>query len=216
MTKGTYAGGTIGGPWGFGGGLYIDSHGRIYPQAYGGTPGASLSAGYTPDLEGLLTGTSVSGSVGEGAIRLNAGTSGGATGIGVGTPGVGVTYGFGPLEMSHDFSQPWAAPFVRESAAAAGVPSRYNVLEYGYPDPSPVQPSVPETAAVNRAAPSVFDTGASPVPAFSPSKDTPRGLFGRMVDAGLIDPSNPDQPPAGGLLGLIQQSMRNGLGGPAR
>jgi hypothetical protein len=216
MTKGTYAGGTIGGPWGLGGGLYIDSHGRIYPQAYGGTPGVSLSAGYTPDLEGLLTGTSLSGSFGEGAIRLNAGTSGGATGIGIGTPGVGVTYGFGPLEMSHDFSRPWIAPAIKESAAAAGVPSRNNVFEYGFPDPATVQSSGPAIAAVNNTAPSVFDTGTSPVMLFPPSEDAPGGLLGRMINAGLIDPSNPDQPPAGGLLGLIQQSMRNGIGSPSR
>jgi hypothetical protein len=40
-----------------------------------------------------------------------------------------------------------------------------------------------------------------------------------MVDAGLIDPSNPDQPPAGGLLALraLQQYMRyNPDGGATR
>lgn len=106
--------------------------------------------------------------------------------------------------------------YVRGSAAAAGVPSRYNVFEYGFPDSVTVQPPAPRTTTVNNATPSVFDTGTSPVTAFSLSADAPRGLFGRVVDAGLIDPSNPDQPPAGGLLGLIQQSMRNGIGGPAR
>jgi hypothetical protein len=133
MTAGTYGGGTIGGLWGGGVGLYIDNHGRIYPQAYGGTPRLSLSAGYAPDLEGLLTGTSISGSPGAGSIRFNAGTSGGGIGVGW-TPGVGVTYGVGPLEMSPDFSQPWVSSLVRDSAAAAGVPSRYNVWEYDYPD----------------------------------------------------------------------------------
>lgn len=103
MTSGTYGGGTFGSPWGGGVGLYIDNHGRIYPQIYGGTPKWALSAGYTPNLEGLLTGTSISGSLGSESLRFNAGTSGGATGIGFGTPGVGVTYGFGPLEMSGDF-----------------------------------------------------------------------------------------------------------------
>ncbi len=102
MKSGTYGRGTFGTLWGIGGGLYIDSHGRIYPQAYGGTPGLSLSAGYTPNLEGLLTGTSVSGSLGSGSFRYNLGTSGSATGVGFGTPGAGVTYGVGPLEMAQD------------------------------------------------------------------------------------------------------------------
>lgn len=147
---------------------------------------------------------------------MNAGSSGGATGIGIGTPGVGVTYGFGPLEMSHDFSRPWIAPAIKESAAAAGVPSRNNVFEYGFPDLVSTPPSGQEIVGPNNIAPGVFDTGSSPVRLFPPSEDAPRGLLGRMVDAGLIDPSNPDQPPAGGLLGLIQQSMRNGIGGFAR
>jgi hypothetical protein len=42
-------------------GLYFDNHGRLYPQLYAGTPKLSLSAGYTPDLEVLLTGTSIQG-----------------------------------------------------------------------------------------------------------------------------------------------------------
>ncbi|WP_083841280.1 hypothetical protein [Bradyrhizobium sp. STM 3843] len=31
---------------------------------------------------------------------------------------------------------PWQEPIVRDSARTAGVPSRYNVFEYGYPDPN--------------------------------------------------------------------------------
>jgi hypothetical protein len=137
VTKGTYAGGTFGGLWGGGVGLYVDSLGRVYPQLYGGTPRLSLSAGYSSDLEGFLTGTSVSGSVGGGSMRLNAGTSGTATGVGIGTPGVGVTYGFGPFEMSRDISRPWTTPYIRDSARAAGVPSRSNVWEYDYPPENP-------------------------------------------------------------------------------
>jgi len=142
VTAGTYGGGTFGSLWGVGGGLYIDNHGRIYPQAYGGTPGIGLSAGYTPDLEGLLTGTSISGSPGKGPVRFNAGTSASAAGFGIGTPGIGVTHGFGPLEMSPDFSQPWSKPYIRDSAATAGVPSRNNVWEYDYPESMPI-PSGP-------------------------------------------------------------------------
>lgn len=204
MTKGTYAGGIWGWPWGGGAGGYIDNHGRIYPQIYGGTPRVSLSAGYTPDLEGLLTGTSVSGSLGTGPVRFNAGMSGNATGFGFGTPGVGVTYGFGPLEMSRDVSQPWVTPFIRDSAASAGVPSRFNVWEPDFPSSD-----APNSAGtINKSRPSVFDTGTSPV-MMPPSTNEPRGLPGMMVDAGLIDPANPDEPPPGGLLGLIQEYMRN-------
>jgi hypothetical protein len=134
MTKGTYGGGIWGFPWGGGFGVYFDNHGRAYPQLYGGTPRLSLSGGYTPDLEGLLTGTSISGSPGAGNVRSNIAGNATTAGIGIGTPGVGVTYGFGPLEFSTDYSQPWRIPYIRESARAAGVPSRYNVWEYGYPE----------------------------------------------------------------------------------
>jgi hypothetical protein len=136
MKKGTYGGGTFGVPFfgGFGGGLYIDNHGRVYPQLYRGTPGGSLSVGYSSDLEGLLTGPSISWSPGVGSVRFNVGTSQSASGFGIGTPGGGVTHGFGPLEMSHDFSRPWATPYLRDSAAAAEIPSRYNVWEYDYPE----------------------------------------------------------------------------------
>jgi hypothetical protein len=136
MTKGAYGGGTVGIPWlgGLGGGLYFDNHGRVYPQLYGGTPGFGLSAGYTDNLEGLLTGPSASASVGRGAVRFNGGMSGSASVFGFGIPGVGVTHGFGPLEISQDFSRPWITPAIRDSADAAGAPSRYNVWEYDYPD----------------------------------------------------------------------------------
>ena len=58
-----------------------------------------------------------------------------------------------------------------------------------------------------------FATGAPPVPFLPPiPKDSPGGLPGLMIDAGL-DPSNPDQPPAGGLLGLMQEYLRNNPAG---
>jgi hypothetical protein len=134
MTSGTYGGGTFGTPWGLGGGLYVDNHGRIYPQLYGGSPGFSFSGGYTPDLEGLLTGPSISGGPGKGPIGYNVGGNAGTIGAGIGTPGISVTHGFGPIEASQDYSQPWLTPAIRDSAARAGVPSRYNVMEYGFPD----------------------------------------------------------------------------------
>jgi hypothetical protein len=37
-----------------------------------------------------------------------------------------------------------------------------------------------------------------------------------LIDAGHIDPANPDQVPAGGLLGMIQEYLGNNPGaGPA-
>lgn len=140
MTAGSYAGGTYGFPFG----LYIDSQGRAYPQLYGGTPRFSLSGGYTPDLEGLLTGPSISGSPGVGGFRYNVGGNAEAIGAGIGTPGIGVTHGFGPFEASKDYSKPWMTPAIRDSAARAGVPGRYNVFEYGYPDPNAGSPSFEE------------------------------------------------------------------------
>ena len=94
MTKGYYVGGTYGWPTpfgGIGGGLYFDNYGNLYPQFYYGTPGAGISAGYSPDLEGFLTGTSVSGSFGRRSIRANIGASNSSTGVGIGTPGFGAT-----------------------------------------------------------------------------------------------------------------------------
>ncbi|MGJ5153247.1 hypothetical protein [Bradyrhizobium sp. HKCCYLR1023] len=227
MTKGTYGGGTFGIPWlgGLGGGLYIDNHGRVYPQVYYGTPGASLSAGYTDDLEGLLTGTSISGSPWIGVIRPNAGFSGGASGFGIGTPGVGVTYGFGPLEMSQDFSHPWIKTIVRDRAAMAGVPSRYNVFEYGFPDvqDAPAGARVSRSAAANDARAttkpsgrsgetSVFDTAGPPILyPYAGSLSGPVAFAAR----GDRPETAQDQPAAGGLLGMIQDYMRSAQGGRA-
>jgi hypothetical protein len=36
--------------------------------------------------------------------------------------------------MSQDYSMPWRTPHIREFAKSAGVPSRYNIWEYDYPD----------------------------------------------------------------------------------
>ena len=59
MKKGFYVGGTFGVPTpigAVGGGLYVDSYGNVYPQFYYGIPYGAVSMGYSPDLEGLLTG----------------------------------------------------------------------------------------------------------------------------------------------------------------
>jgi hypothetical protein len=92
MKQGTYGGFTYGSPYGFGGGLYVDSYGNLYPQAYFGSSKLGVSGGYTNDLEGLLTGLSVGGTLGPlNKVGPNIGTSGGATGFGFGTPGGGAT-----------------------------------------------------------------------------------------------------------------------------
>lgn len=101
MTKGTYGGFTYGAPGllGLGGGVYVDSYGNIYPQAYWGSPKLGVSSGYSDDLENFLTGLSVSRTMGNGGIGPNLGTSGGAFGRGFGTKGFGVTYGIGPYNL---------------------------------------------------------------------------------------------------------------------
>ena len=151
----------------------------------------------------------------------------------------------------------WQQTAVRDSAAAAGVPSRNNVFEYGFPQSAPAQPrsegappvrkltrqfmgadqstigggragegaqltgaypSVPSLPASSPQSGSgqrsvgVFTAGASPIPYVPSPQNAPRGLPGMMIDAGYIDPRNPDPPPAGGLVGLIQDYLRNSPG----
>lgn len=89
--------------------------------------------------------------------------------------------------------------------------------------PPPAQPSdnpfspVPIIPAPPAAPIEVDPPSRPPEWLFGPPhiSSTPRleragGILGMMVEAGLIDPSNPDRPPPGGLLGLIQEYMRNG------
>jgi len=70
---------------------------------------------------------------------------------------------------------------------------------------------------IGRGGTSVFATGVPPTP-FLPriSDGVPRGLPGMMAEAGLLDPTHPDQPPIGGLLAMIQDYMRNNPGGASR
>jgi hypothetical protein len=207
MTSGTYGGGTFGWPWGGGVGLYFDNHGRAYPQLYGGTPGFGVSAGYTPDLEGFLTGTSISGSLGRGAGRFNTGTSGGTNGYGIGTPEIGVTQGFGPYDMSSEYSRPWAKPFLDESARGTGKPSRRNVWEYDYPAGGP--PSV--SADVSPKSTPPFEKGTTAVPYLAAPRTTTGGIPGMIAAVTGRDPADPESfaPPAGGLPGLIQDYLRS-------
>lgn len=62
-------------------------------------------------------------------------------------------------------------------------------------------------------SPGVFDV-ASPFPYLPCTlQDKPGGLLGMMIDAGHIDPSMPDRPAVGGLVGLVQDYLRNNPGG---
>jgi hypothetical protein len=133
MKQGFYGGGTVGFlplPVGtLGGGAYIDSNGNLYPQIYYGTPKASFSGGYTPDLEGLLTGLSVSGTIAHG-INPNLSTSGAPVGVGIGTPGAGITYGFGPIPLKKAFDfQPrmdeFGQPFPGSETPAPGPANNF-------------------------------------------------------------------------------------------
>jgi hypothetical protein len=64
--------------------------------------------------------------------------------------------------------------------------------------------------------PNVFDNGTAPIPYTpAPAQDAPGGILGRLMQIGAFDPSNWDQPPAGGLLALLQQYMRNNPDGGA-
>ncbi|WP_291863195.1 calcium-binding protein [Bradyrhizobium sp.] len=102
MAAGWYSGVIVAplGAGGFGIGLYADNYGNVYGQIYYGTPRASASAGYTNDLDAYLTGASISASLGTQSVNYNLGTNGAALAMGAGTPGVGVTYGFGPYRPS--------------------------------------------------------------------------------------------------------------------
>lgn len=104
---------------------------------------------------------------------------------------------------------------VRDSAAMAGVPSRYNVFEYGFPDLQNTSAGDQNlrATATNNAGPatgsasdsrvtSVFDTGSARIP-----YPYAGGLSGPFASASRSELSQ-DQPSAGGLLGLIQDYMR--------
>lgn len=103
--------------------------------------------------------------------------------------------------------------FVRDSAAAAGVPSRNNVFEYGFPEPGSVQSPL-MTPGATRGAGYAGSAVAPPIP-FIPDAppSAPGGIPGLMIEAGLNDPLNPNAPLPGGLVGLIQEYLRNNARG---
>jgi hypothetical protein len=50
----------------------------------------------------------------------------------------------------------------------------------------------------------------------SPAQNAPLGLPGRLMQIGAFDPTDPDQPPSGGLLALLQDYMRNNPDGATK
>ena len=71
----------------------------------------------------------------------------------------------------------------------------------------------PGRANSNQPSPGAITTGASPIPQLPRTpQNKPGGLLGMMVDAGYMDPTNPNPPPAGGLAGLLQDYLRDNPG----
>jgi hypothetical protein len=97
--------------------------------------------------------------------------------------------------------------FVRDSAAVAGVPSRNNVFEYGFPDAGSASSATGRANGQKREE-AIFDNGASLVPFAVSPESIPRGLPGLLFDNALVDPLGSGAAPAGGLAGLIQDYLR--------
>jgi hypothetical protein len=107
--SGGYAGGTVVSLIGIGGGLYADLEGNIYPQIVVGTPGVSVAAGQASDLDGFLTGPSITAGVGGAGVgfsgkdfSLENGASrpfAGRPAPKFGAPGLTASYGFGPYNI---------------------------------------------------------------------------------------------------------------------
>ena len=97
--------------------------------------------------------------------------------------------------------------FVRDSAAAAGVPSRNNVFEYGFPDAGTASPATGRLNGQKREE-TIFNTRASPVPFAVAPQSAPRGLSGLLFEDALVDPSGSGAAPAGGVAGLVQDYLR--------
>jgi len=95
------------------------------------------------------------------------------------------------------------------------APSRQKPLGDGMGDwtasaaPASSPPPLPPASQPREPGGSIaFDKGASPV-MFPPPPNRPRGLPGMMTDAELFNPASPDQPPPGGLPGLLLDYLRN-------
>lgn len=82
----------------------------------------------------------------------------------------------------------------------------------GRPAPSVPTPNVPalNLSAPSPPAPSMLDQGAAPISYVpDPTQDAPGGILRRLAQMNAFDPSDPDRAPAGGLLALLQEYMRN-------
>ncbi len=168
----------------------------------------------------LLTGPSAAGSVGRGWVKGNVATVGTESGVGFGTPGAGVTWGFGPFESSKDYSQPWTKNLIEDSVDGAGLPSRRNVWEYGYPEPrdeknaetgAVPQENVRRLTRMNASnAGNVVASGSLPVLDQSPSEFDDR--FGNWSMPPVDRQSSRASRPVGAFAGepsySISQSVR--------
>jgi hypothetical protein len=108
-------------------------------------------------------------------------------------------------------ANPIALPGVGAIGARDASPVRYVSSPLLSPPMRPA--STPQTGPSGMSgdwpSPSVLDAGVPPMLPFPPRQGAPGGLLGMMAEARLYDPSNPDQPPSGGLLGLYLEAMRN-------
>ncbi|WP_193395196.1 hypothetical protein [Bradyrhizobium pachyrhizi] len=85
--------------------------------------------------------------------------------------------------MSDDYSQPWSRPLIRDSGAAAGIPSRSNVWEYDYPDAGsrPVASAGDFGAAGRLRSPREYGYPEVPVGGAAARSGASGGLLGRIV-----------------------------------
>lgn len=113
----------------------------------------------------------------------------------------------------------WRESMVRDSAAAAGVPSRNNVFEYGFPGSDQQPPPANETASTDR--PAIQSDGGT----IGAAGEPPVGYLSRRQQGPLGDgmdkwpastaqvepwaPAVPTSPGPGGLYGLVLDYLRD-------
>ncbi|WP_375775794.1 hypothetical protein ACE103_28650 [Bradyrhizobium sp. ma5] len=111
-------------------------------------------------------------------------------------------------------SPEWRRAFVRDSAAAAGVPSRNNVFEYGYPDPDGGLSQAREmVSADSTGAGTIGGPGQRPVRYLSRREQYSigDGMGDWRASTMPVDSSNPPAvtpPRPGGLYGLMLDYLR--------
>jgi hypothetical protein len=106
----------------------------------------------------------------------------------------------------------WNDEFVRDSASGAGVPSRKNVFEYGFPDPGAAPAPISEASPIRKLSSwRVRSDGSLLSERLNGRMTGPEDIDTRTscLVVGATDPSNRDASPAGGLLGLLQEHLRN-------